>query len=97
MNGGYQDLSGLIGQMLVCVAAFRKSTNTNLDKSPGFYVTFWQLSTYDLIPLDAKYDEEGSALRALSRREDYKYIAADRSSDRAKSLTASSHRVRRAI
>ena len=35
-------------------------------------------------------------MRALSRQEDYKYIAADRSSDRAKRLTASSHRVRRA-
>jgi THO complex subunit 2 len=64
--------------------------------SPGFYVTFWQLSTYDLIPPGAKYDEEGSTLRALSRQEDAKYIAADRSADRAKRLTASSHRVRRA-
>ena len=63
--------------------------------SPGFYLTFWQLSTYDLIPPGTKYDEEGAKLRALSRQEDSKYIAADRSADRSKRLTASSHRTRR--
>ncbi|KAF9468910.1 transcription factor/nuclear export subunit protein 2-domain-containing protein [Collybia nuda] len=62
---------------------------------PGFYLTFWQLSTYDLSPPAAKYDEEGAALRTLSRQEDSKYIAADRSADRVKRLTASSHRTRR--
>ncbi|GLB33487.1 putative THO complex subunit 2 N-terminus [Lyophyllum shimeji] len=62
---------------------------------PGFYVTFWQLSTYDLSPPAAKYDEEGTALMALSRQEDAKYMAADRSSDRAKRATAPSHRARR--
>lgn len=46
---------------------------------PGFYVTFWQLSTYDLSPPSSKYDEEGAALRTLSRQEDSKYITADRS------------------
>jgi hypothetical protein len=59
-------------------------------------VTFWQLSTYDLSPPGAKYDEDVSALRALSRQEDSKYIAAERSADRSKRLTASSHRARRA-
>lgn len=58
-------------------------------------MTFWQLSTYDLTPPGAKYDEEGSTLRALSRQEDSKYISADRSADRTKRLTASSHRARR--
>lgn len=58
-------------------------------------MTFWQLSTYDLAPPGSKYDEEVSALRTLSRQEDSKYIAADRSADRTKRLTASSHRVRR--
>lgn len=62
---------------------------------PGFYLTFWQLSTYDLSPPATKYDEEGAALRTLSRQEDSKYIAADRSADRNKRLTASSHRTRR--
>ncbi|RDB20480.1 THO complex subunit 2 [Hypsizygus marmoreus] len=62
---------------------------------PGFYVTFWQLSTYDLSPPAAKYDEEGAALLALSRQEDIKYNAADRSVDRTRRLTASSHRIRR--
>ncbi|KAK0486690.1 transcription factor/nuclear export subunit protein 2-domain-containing protein, partial [Armillaria luteobubalina] len=33
---------------------------------PGFYLTFWKLSTYDLSPPMAKYDEEGAALRALT-------------------------------
>jgi THO complex subunit 2 len=69
---------------------------TVTSDSPGFYVTFWQLSTYDLMPPGGKYDEEVSSLRALSRQEDSKYIAADRSADRAKRLTASSHRIRRA-
>jgi hypothetical protein len=50
---------------------------------------------YDLSPPAARYDEEGAALRTLSRQEDAKYISADRSSDRAKRLTASSHRARR--
>ncbi|KIK99679.1 hypothetical protein PAXRUDRAFT_822444 [Paxillus rubicundulus Ve08.2h10] len=62
---------------------------------PGFYLTFWQLSMYDLAPPAARYDEEGAALRTLSRQEDAKYISADRSSDRAKRLTASSHRAKR--
>lgn len=62
---------------------------------PGFYVTFWQLSTYDLTPPGAKYDEEGLALRTLSRREDAKYIAADRSADRVLRQTATNHRQRR--
>ncbi|KAI0047273.1 hypothetical protein FA95DRAFT_1664524 [Auriscalpium vulgare] len=62
---------------------------------PGFYLTFWQLSTYDLSPPAAKYDEEGAALRALSRQEDSKYNAADRSSDRVKRQGAAAHRARR--
>jgi THO complex subunit 2 len=65
------------------------------DNRPGFYLTFWQLSTYDLSPPAAKYDEEGSALRTLSRQEDSKYLAADRSSDRVKRLAATSHRQKR--
>ncbi|KAF8165073.1 transcription factor/nuclear export subunit protein 2-domain-containing protein [Crassisporium funariophilum] len=62
---------------------------------PGFYLTFWQLSTYDLTPPSTKYDEESSKLKTLSRQEDSKYIAADRSADRSKRLSASSHRTRR--
>ena len=62
---------------------------------PGFYLTFWQLSTYDLSPPMAKYDEEGAALRALSRQEDSRYVAADRSADRQKRLTAAAHRSKR--
>ncbi|PFH52601.1 hypothetical protein AMATHDRAFT_74079 [Amanita thiersii Skay4041] len=62
---------------------------------PGFYTTFWQLSTYDLTPPASKYDEEGAALRTLSRQEDSKYISADRSPDRVKRMSASTHRTRR--
>ncbi|KAF7353062.1 THO complex subunit 2 [Mycena venus] len=62
---------------------------------PAFYLSFWQLSTYDLTPPSAKYDEEVANLRNLSRQEDSAYISADRSSDRNIRLTASSHRSRR--
>ncbi|KAG0699864.1 transcription factor/nuclear export subunit protein 2-domain-containing protein [Suillus ampliporus] len=70
--------------------------NSVLDViGPGFYLTFWQLSMYDLAPPAARYDEECAALRTLSRQEDTKYIAADRSADRTKRLTAGSHRAKR--
>ncbi|KAG1756059.1 transcription factor/nuclear export subunit protein 2-domain-containing protein [Suillus lakei] len=70
--------------------------NSALDViGPGFYLTFWQLSMYDLAPPAARYDEECAALRTLSRQEDSKYIAADRSADRTKRLSASSHRAKR--
>jgi THO complex subunit 2 len=62
---------------------------------PGFYLTFWQLSTYDLAPPAARYEEEGAALRSLSRQEDSKYTLADRSSDRLKRQGAPAHRARR--
>ncbi|KAG1857214.1 transcription factor/nuclear export subunit protein 2-domain-containing protein [Suillus tomentosus] len=70
--------------------------NSALDViGPGFYLTFWQLSMYDLAPPSARYDEECAALRTLSRQEDSKYIAADRSADRTKRLSAGSHRAKR--
>jgi THO complex subunit 2 len=50
---------------------------------------------YDLAPPAARYDEECAALRTLSRQEDSKYIAADRSADRTKRLSAGSHRAKR--
>jgi|SRR5580658_2725138 THO complex subunit 2 len=50
---------------------------------------------YDLAPPAIRYDEEGAALRTLSRQEDAKCSAAERSADRAKRLTASAHRARR--
>ncbi len=62
---------------------------------PAFYLTFWQLSTYDLSPPAAKYDEECATLRTLSRQEDSMYITADRSADRAKRMTAPAHRDKR--
>ena len=62
---------------------------------PAFYLTFWQLSTYDLSPPAARYDEECTALRTLSRDADSKYTAADRSADRAKRMTANIYRDRR--
>ncbi|KAI0776038.1 transcription factor/nuclear export subunit protein 2-domain-containing protein [Trametes elegans] len=62
---------------------------------PGFYLTFWQLSTYDLSPPAAKYDEECATLRTLSRTEDSLYRSAIGSSDRAKRMTATTHREKR--
>ncbi|KAI0375719.1 hypothetical protein BV20DRAFT_1059341 [Pilatotrama ljubarskyi] len=62
---------------------------------PGFYLTFWQMSTYDLSPPAAKYEEECATLRTVSRNEDSLYISADRSVDRAKRMTANTHRERR--
>lgn len=64
-------------------------------RSPGFYTTFWQLSTYDLVPPLAKYNEENIALRTLSKQEDAKLYSAERSSDRAKRQGALLHRQRR--
>lgn len=63
--------------------------------SPGFYLTFWQLSTYELAPPATRYDEECSTLRNLSRQEDSKYIAAERSSDRTKRQTSYLHKDKR--
>ncbi|KAI0832504.1 transcription factor/nuclear export subunit protein 2-domain-containing protein [Trametes gibbosa] len=62
---------------------------------PAFYLTFWQMSTYDLSPPALKYDDECTALRALSRAEDSLCIAADRSADRAKRMSANTHREKR--
>ncbi|KAI0650660.1 transcription factor/nuclear export subunit protein 2-domain-containing protein [Trametes meyenii] len=62
---------------------------------PGFYLTFWQMSTYDLSPPTAKYDEECATLRTLSRTEDTLSLQADRSMDRAKRATAGTHREKR--
>ncbi|CAL1701359.1 unnamed protein product [Somion occarium] len=62
---------------------------------PGFYLTFWQMSTYDISPPSERYQDESLQLRDLSHKEDMAYLAADRSSDRAKRLMASNHRERR--
>ncbi|THV05422.1 hypothetical protein K435DRAFT_647314 [Dendrothele bispora CBS 962.96] len=62
---------------------------------PGFYTTFWQLSTYDLSPPGSKYDDEVAALKQLLRQEEAKCSIAEKSTDRAKRSTAQSHRIRR--
>ena len=59
---------------------------------PAFYLTFWQLSTYELSPPTKRYDEEHASLRALQQSEDSLAAAASRSSDRAKRATAGLHR-----
>ena len=41
-------------------------------------MTFWQLSTYDLSPPAAKYEEETMNLRKLSSEADYAYNAAEK-------------------
>ena len=72
------------------------SLTSDLQTSPGFYVTFWQLSMYDLTPPGSKYNEEVSALRTLSCQEDSKVIAAKHSLSRTTRLTAQSHRLKHA-
>lgn len=68
---------------------------TSFPSSPAFYLTFWQLSTYDLSPPGARYDEEQAALRTLSRQEDSRYTSAERSADRSIRATAPAHRQKR--
>jgi THO complex subunit 2 len=63
--------------------------------SAGFYVSFWQLSTYDLAPPTSRYNEETKNLANLSRQEDSKAYSAERSADRATRAKASLHRARR--
>ncbi|KAH9943361.1 transcription factor/nuclear export subunit protein 2-domain-containing protein [Epithele typhae] len=57
-----------------------------------FYLTFWQLSTYDLTPPTTRYDEEYGSLKALLHQEDSLANSAARSPDRAKRMTAGLHR-----
>lgn len=62
---------------------------------PGFYVSFWQLSTYDLTPPGARYEEELVTLRALAQQEDYQANVSERSMDRTKRQNGIQHRDRR--
>nr|GAT53854.1 predicted protein [Mycena chlorophos] len=62
---------------------------------PAFYLTFWQMSTYDIAPPHLKYEEQTKILKDLSAAEDSRYNQADRSPDRAIRATAASHRHRR--
>lgn len=34
---------------------------------PAFYVTFWQMSLYDISPPFSRYDQENTRLRTLSK------------------------------
>lgn len=72
-----------------------KKTNIFSPFRPAFYLTFWQLSEYELSPPAASYEEYSNKLRTLSREEDTNYSAAERSSDRAKRRTAQDHRDKR--
>ncbi|KAF6762809.1 transcription factor/nuclear export subunit protein 2-domain-containing protein [Ephemerocybe angulata] len=76
--------------------AVRKIAPTNAIEviGPAFYLTFWQLSNYDLAPPNA-YDAESNLLRILSREEDQKFTMADRSADKAKRATAGQHKAKR--
>lgn len=64
-------------------------------RSPGFYLTFWQLSTYELSPPVSRYEEETAFLAQLSREEDAAGAEAERSPDRAKRAKAYLFRERR--
>ncbi|KAI0082601.1 hypothetical protein K474DRAFT_1655406 [Panus rudis PR-1116 ss-1] len=62
---------------------------------PGFYLSFWQLSTYELSPPTSRYEEELTNLRELSKQENSRCSFADRSPDRATRLSAMHHRDKR--
>lgn len=72
-----------------------KEISPDNPRRPAFYLTFWQLSTYDLSPPASRYDEECTVLRLLSRSEDSKFVIAERSADRVKHSTAPIHKERR--
>ncbi|EKM59356.1 uncharacterized protein PHACADRAFT_191704 [Phanerochaete carnosa HHB-10118-sp] len=61
----------------------------------GFYMTFWQLSTYDLSPPASKYEEETSNLRKLSLEADRAYNAAEKSDSWVERNNSYKHRERR--
>jgi THO complex subunit 2 len=67
----------------------------NIPARPAFYLTFWQLSTYDISPPDVRYAEETATLRTLSRQEESKYNAAERSSQRGMRSVAAAHKAKR--
>lgn len=62
---------------------------------PGFYTTFWQLTSYDLgVPME-RYQEESTNLKNLSQQEDRLSYALDRSPDKKKRPAAHAHKMRR--
>lgn len=60
-------------------------------RSPGFYTTFWQMSTYDLTVPMSKYVEQGDAIRSENKKAELEITIADRKGDR---LNAGLHRQR---
>ena len=62
---------------------------------PAFYVTFWQLSSYDLYFPVEKYTETEKALVAAGESCSNKYREAERSTDRAKRTQANQFRGQR--
>ncbi|THH08122.1 hypothetical protein EW145_g2921 [Phellinidium pouzarii] len=62
---------------------------------PGFYLTFWQLSSYDLYFPKEKYAEMEKALLATSETLYAKQRQADRSTDKPARVTALTHRAQR--
>ncbi|GJE84409.1 THO complex subunit 2 [Phanerochaete sordida] len=69
--------------------------NVNDLIGPGFYVTFWQLSTYDLAPPALKYEEETTNLRRMSAEADHAYNAAEKSDSWYERANSYKHRERR--
>lgn len=63
---------------------------------PAFYLTFWQLSNYELCPPEDSYKLEKSSLERLWKEEQTKVALAERSSDRVKRAMVPQHRARAA-
>jgi hypothetical protein len=62
---------------------------------PAFYLTFWQLSLYDISPPTEQYHQHVQTLRDLSAKEDKEANLAERSADRARRAAALVHKSRR--
>jgi THO complex subunit 2 len=50
-----------------------------------FYMTFWQMTSYDLVPPSARYEAEIARIRSLAKQEDAKIVSAERVGDLATS------------
>ncbi|TDL29757.1 hypothetical protein BD410DRAFT_710827 [Rickenella mellea] len=69
--------------------------NTYDVVGPGFYLTFWQMSSYDIFFPKDKYDDAEKLLSASSELYYSKYRAAERSYEKSTRQQATNHRNQR--
>ena len=68
---------------------------TSWLSSPGFYLSFWQMSNYDLYFPKSRYEETDKALHSASEALYQKFKSADRSADRGIRKMAQHHKSQR--